>query len=67
MYRWRMFNMTIVNYEVTFTIPENLKRDVYVVSSENFLRNFNRLFEVYEEMSLDFSVSITHTNTQIVP
>ena len=59
--------MTIVNYEVTFTIPENLKRDVYVVSSENFLRNFNRLFEVYEEMSLDFSVSITHTNTQIVP
>jgi pantothenate kinase type III len=58
--------MTIVNYEVTFTIPEHLKRDVYVVSSENFLENFNRLFESYEEMGVDFSVNIKHTDTQII-
>jgi hypothetical protein len=58
--------MTIVNYEVTFTIPEHLKRDVYVVNSENFLEHFNRLFESYEEMSVDFSVDIKHTDTQII-
>ncbi len=61
-----MFNMNVVNYQVTFTIPEHLKRDVYVVSSENFLEHFNRLFESYEEMSVNFSVDIKHTDTQII-
>lgn len=58
--------MTIVNYEVMFNIPQQCKKDVYIVTSENFLEHFNRLFESYEEMNIDFSVSIKHTDTQII-
>lgn len=58
--------MNVVNYQVVFHIPVNLKHDVYVVSSENFLEHFNRLFESYEERGVDFSVDIRHTDTQII-
>ena len=58
--------MNVVNYQVIFHIPVNLKHDAYVVSSENFLEHFNRLFESYEDMGVDFSVEIRHTDTQII-
>lgn len=56
----------IVNYEVIFEIPVNLKKDIYIVSSENFLESFNRLFESYEELDTDWNVFICQTDTQIV-
>lgn len=56
----------IVNYEVTFEIPVNLKKDIYIVSSENFLESFNRLFASYEELDTDWNVFICQTDTQIV-
>jgi hypothetical protein len=58
--------MTIVNYEVVFHIPQNIRHDVYIVTSTNFLEHFNRLFEEYEEMGVDFTTSIKHTDTQII-
>ena len=58
--------MTIVNYEVVFRIPVNLRNDTYVVSSENFLQKFNSLFEEYEQLDAEFSVTIKHTDTQII-
>ena len=58
--------MMIVNYEVTFEIPVNLKKDIYIVSSENFLESFNRLFASYEELDTDWNVFICQTDTQIV-
>lgn len=59
--------MTIVNYEVVFKIPVNLRNDTYIVSSENFLQKFNSLFEYYEQLDAEFSVTINHTDTQIIP
>lgn len=56
----------IVNYQVVFTVPKNLKKDVYIVSSENFLESFNRLFESYEELDAEWTVHISNTDTQIV-
>jgi hypothetical protein len=58
--------MTIVNYEVTFHIPAQIRQDVYIVTSTNFLEHFNRLFGEYEEKGVDFSTSIKHTDTQII-
>lgn len=58
--------MQIVNYEVTFYTPEQIRQDVYIVNSENFLTHFNKLFEEYELMGVAFSTSIKHTNTQII-
>ncbi len=56
----------IVNYEVTFEIPANLRKDIYIVSSENFLESFNRLFESYSELDAEWNVFICNTDTQIV-
>lgn len=60
--------MTVVNYEVVFEIPVNLRKDVYIVSSENFLEKFNQLFYQYEqEIDAEWNVFIKHTDTHIIP
>ena len=57
--------LTYDNYEVVFHIPANLRQDIYIVDKGNFTESFHILYSEYEQVDVDFHITIRPTKVQI--